>query len=221
MTPRDDSRNQQQTGAGAQPSTQQGGNASSSSSQQDQFSPSGSQQGGSQQGGTNLARRGGGATPSLWSGRGGPFELIRRLDEDMDRLFGQFWGGGRGLMRGRGGDMPAMWMPQVEMCERDGKLQVQADLPGLRKDDVKLSVEQDQLVIQGERRASREEGGEQQGYYHSERSYGSFYRVIPLPEGVDPGTAEASFKDGVLEVRFDAPKKQQAQSRQIDIREGK
>ena len=47
---------------------------------------------------------------------------------------------------------------------------------------------------------------------------GSFYRTIPLPEGVDPGTADASFKDGVLDVSFDAPRKQQAQSRQIDIR---
>jgi HSP20 family protein len=214
MTPRDDSRNEQQTGAGSQSSAQQGGASSSSSTQQEQFSPSGQQQGGDR-----LARRGSGATPSLWSGRGGPLELIRRLDEDMDRLINQFWGGGQGLMRGRGGDMPATtWMPQVEVFERDGKLHVHADLPGLRKEDVKLTIEQDQLVIQGERRSSREEGGQQSGYYHSERSYGSFYRTIPLPEGVESGTADASFKDGVLDVSFDAPRKQQAQSRQIDIR---
>ena len=115
--------------------------------------------------------------------------------------------------------MPATtWMPQVEIFERDGKLHVHADLPGLRKEDVKLTIEQDQLVIQGERRSSHEEGGQQSGYYHSERSYGSFYRTIPLPEGVDTGTVDASFKDGVLDVSFDAPRKQQAQSRQIDIR---
>jgi HSP20 family protein len=213
MTPRDDSRNEQQTG-GSQAAEQQGGRSPSSSTQQEQYSPSGQQQGGAR-----LARRGGGgATPSLWSGRGGPLELIRRLDEDMDRLINQFWGGG-GLMRGRGGQMPATtWMPQVEIFERDGKLHVHADLPGLQKEDVKLTIEQDQLLIQGERRSGHEEGGQQSGYYHSERSYGSFYRTIPLPEGVDPGTAEASFKDGVLDVSFDAPRKQQAQSRQIDIR---
>jgi HSP20 family protein len=202
MAARDESRNKQQGGVNDQASAQQGG--SSSSPQQDQFNAGGGQQGGT--------------AASLW--RGGPFELVRRLDEDMDRLFGQLWGGGRSLMRGRGSDMQSMWMPQVEVFERGGKLHVRADLPGLKKDDVKLSVESDQLVLQGERRSSHEEGDEQSGYFHSERSYGSFYRTVPLPEGVDPSKAEATFKDGVLEVRLDAPSRQQPQARQIDIREG-
>jgi HSP20 family protein len=189
-------------------SSQQGGGSSSGSGQQDQFNPSNTQQGGS-----NLARRG---------SRAGPFELMRRLDEDMDRLFHQLWGSGRSLMRGGrgGGESQSMWMPQVEVFERDGKLHVHADLPGMKKDDVKLSIEGDQLVIQGERRSSHEEGGQQAGFYHSERSYGSFYRAIPLPDGVDAGKADASFKDGVLDVSFDAPRKQQPKARQIDIREG-
>jgi HSP20 family protein len=170
--------------------------------------------------GSNLARRGaGGSTmPSLW--RSSPFEVIRRLDEDMDRLFGQLWGGGRNLMRGRGADMASAWLPPVEVFERDGKLHVHAELPGLKKEDVKLSIEADQLVLQGERRSSHEEGGQQAGYFHSERSYGSFYRTIPLPEGVDISTADANFKNGVLEVQFEAPRKAQPQAKQIDIREG-
>jgi HSP20 family protein len=218
MSTRDDSRNQQGSTTGSQSSTQQGGGSSSSSSgQQDQYSPSNTQQGAS-----DLARRGssGGSVPSLWGSRGGPFEMMRRLDEDMDRLFNQLWSGGRSLMRGgRGGDVQPVWMPQVEVFERDGKLHVHADLPGMKKDDVKLSIEADQLVIQGERRSSHEEGGQQAGFYHSERSYGSFYRAIPLPEGVDTSKADANFKDGVLDVSFDAPKKQQAQSRNIEIRD--
>ena len=216
MNTRDDSRNQQQQGtAGSQPSMQQGnGGKASPSAQQDQFNLSGTQQGGS-----GIARReAGGSTPSLWGGRG-PFELMRRLDEDMDRLFHQFWGGGRSLMRGRGAEAAQMWMPQVEVFERDGKLHVHADLPGLKKEDIKLSIESDQLVLQGERRSSHEEHGQEGGYFHSERSYGSFYRTIPLPEGVDSSTADASFKDGVLDVSFNAPKKQQPQARQIDIRD--
>ncbi len=98
-------------------------------------------------------------------------------------------------------------------------MHVHADLPGMRKEDIRLSIESDQLVISGERRSSHEEGDRQKGgLWHSERSYGSFYRTVPLAEGVDPSTAQASFKDGVLEVRFDAPRRAQQQARTIQIR---
>ena len=199
----------QQGGSGGQygaPGAQQG-------SQQEAYSPARGQQGGA------LSRRGGGM-PSLFGGRGSPFDMFRRMDEDMDRLFQHLWGGGRNLMRGRGGDAQQMWMPQVEVCEQQGKLHVFADLPGMNKEDVKLSLEGDQLIVQGERRSSHEEGQQGSGFYHSERSYGGFYRSIPLPEGVDPQTAQASFKDGVLDVSFDAPRMSQQQSRQIEIRDG-
>lgn len=198
--------------SGQQGSGQQGGQyGGQSGSQQNQYSPTTSQQGG-------MTRRGG--SPSLFGGRGGPFEVFRRLDEDMDRLFNQLWGGGRSLMRGgRGEDVPSVWMPQLEVAEREGKLHVCADLPGVRKEDVKVSIEGDQLVMQGERRSSHEEGQPGGNYFHSERSYGSFYRSIPLPEGVDPQTVDASFRDGVLDVCFDAPRTQQQQARHIEIRD--
>lgn len=199
---------QQGGGAG-----QYGGAGGSQGSQQEAFNPARGQQGG------QLSRRGGGM-PSLFGGRSSPFEMFRRLDEDMDRLFHQFWGGGRNIMRGRGADVQSMWVPQVEMCEQGGKLHVYADFPGMKKEDVKLSLEGDQLILQGERRSSQEEGQQGSGFYHSERSYGSFYRSIPLPEGVDPQTVDASFKDGVLDVCFDAPRAPQQQSRKIEIREG-
>ena len=198
-------------------SGQQGGQSTSATSQQgsqqEAYSPGSSgQQGGS------LGRRGGSGMPSLFGTRSNPFDMLRRLDEDVDRLFQQIWGGGRNLMRGRGGESQALWVPQVEVREEGGKLHVYADLPGLKKEDVKLSMDGDQLVLQGERQSSREEGQQGSSFYHTERSYGSFYRTIPLPEGVDPQTAQASFKDGVLDVAFDAPRRPQAQSRQIEIR---
>ena len=201
----------QQQGSG-----QQGGQSTSASSQQgsqqEAYSPSSGQQGGS------LSRRGSSGMPSLFGMRSNPFDMLRRLDEDVDRLFQQMWGRGRSLMRARGADAQSMWMPQVEVREEGGKLHVCADLPGLKKEDVKLSLDGDQLVLQGERQSSREEGQQGSSFYHSERSYGSFYRSIPLPEGVDPQTAQASFKDGVLDVTFDAPGKPQQQSRRIEIR---
>ena len=238
MNPQDDRKGQQapmgsqQSAGNPQPggqaqqydsgSGQQGGPStpatSQQGSQQEAYSPSSGQQGSGRQGGA-LGRRGGGSgMPSLFGTRSSPFEMFRRLDEDMDRLFQQIWGGGRSLMRGRGADAQSMWMPQVEVREEGGKLHVYADLPGLKKEDVKLSLEGDQLILQGERQSSREEGEQGGSFYHSERSYGSFYRSIPLPEGVDPQTAKADFKDGVLDVTFDAPRRLEQQRRQIDIR---
>ncbi|HSV36646.1 MAG TPA: Hsp20/alpha crystallin family protein [Ramlibacter sp.] len=231
MNPQDNRSGQQgamgtQQGGGNQPggqaqqfssgSGQQGGPSTPASSQQgsqqEAYSPSSGQQGAA------LSRRGGSGMPSLFGTRGSPFDMLRRLDEDVDRLFQQIWGGGRSLVRGRGAEAPSMWVPQVEVCEEGGKLHVYADLPGLKKEDVKLSLEGDQLVLQGERQSSREEGQQGGSFFHSERSYGSFLRSIPLPEGVDPQTAQANFKDGVLDVTFEAPRRPQQQSRQIEIR---
>jgi len=231
MNAQDDRSGQQgsmssQQAGGNQPAGQAQQYASGSGQQGGPSTPAGSQHGSQQevndpssgQPGGALSRRGGSGTPSLFGTRGSPFEMFRRLDEDMDRLFHQIWGGGRSLMRGRGADAQSMWMPQVEVREEGGKLHVCADLPGMRKEDVKLSLEGDQLILQGERQSNREEGEQGSGYYHSERSYGSFYRSVPLPEGVDPQTAQASFKDGVLDVAFDAPRRPQQQARQIEIR---
>jgi HSP20 family protein len=107
-------------------------------------------------------------------------------------------------------------MPDIDVFEREGKLVVRADLPGLSKDDVRVEVDEGALVMQGERRQEREVEGS--GTYRSERFYGSFRRVIPLPEGIDPDTAEAHFENGVLEVSFRLPQ-QKARGKRIEIQE--
>jgi HSP20 family protein len=111
------------------------------------------------------------------------------------------------------------WSPQIEVIERDGKLLVRADLPGMKKDDVHVEAVDNTLIIQGERREERKE--DREGYFVSERSYGSFYRAIPLPEGTNADNARASFRDGVLELTLDLPKSQQSKSRSIPIEEAK
>jgi len=94
---------------------------------------------------------------------------------------------------------------------------IRADLPGLSKDDVNVEMNDDAITISGERRNENEE--QREGYYRSERSYGSFYRQIPLPEGVNPKDAQATFRDGVLEITLKAPQLK-SQKRRLEITEG-
>jgi len=129
-----------------------------------------------------------------------PSSLMRRFADQMDRMLEDF--GFPSMERfGRSSGME-MFSPQVEMFERDRKLVVRADLPGMTKDDVKVEVTDDAIVIDGERKYEHEENEE--GIYRSERSYGRFHREIPLPEGVKTDNATANFKNGVLEVTLDA-----------------
>lgn len=159
-----------------------------------------------------------GRSTSLTSGptAGSPFSIMRRMMEDMDRMFFDFAGGGlpdtwagSGLERGT-------WAPQVETFRRGDQLVVRADLPGMKKDNVNVEVEEDTLLISGERQDEFKE--ERDDYYRSERSYGRFYRAIPLPEGIDPNSAKAEFKDGVLEISMPVPKEPQRENRRIDIK---
>jgi HSP20 family protein len=102
--------------------------------------------------------------------------------------------------------------------QRVTDLVVRADLPGLSKDDVEVEVNEDSITIRGERRHEREE--ERDGIYRSERSYGSFSRVVPLPEGTITDSASATFKDGVLEIVLQAPGREVKRGRRIEIGEG-
>lgn len=181
-------------------------NTQSQSSQSTALQTSG--QGGQGSPGGSLARRGS-WTPSLFSlsprdfFSASPFELMRRFSEEMDRQFENF-----GLSRGGwgAGGQSSFWAPSVEVFERGNNLVVRADLPGLNKDDVKVEMTDEGLVIQGERKREHEEKGE--GFYRSERSYGQFYRVIPLPEGANTEQATAQFDNGVLEVAVPVPEAQ-------------
>ena len=160
------------------------------------------------------------------SGALNPFSLMRRMAEDMDRMFDSFnlgrgfatlptFGAERELWRDRSSALTE-WSPQVEAFRRDGKLVVRADLPGLKKEDVKVEVDDGVLTISGERRDERKE--ERDDYYRSERTYGQFYRAIPLPDGIDDAQVDATFKDGVLEVTFPAPKAEDRKAKRIQIK---
>jgi HSP20 family protein len=119
---------------------------------------------------------------------------MRQMTRDFDRLFGDF--GFRMPMFER---MPEVaWIPELEVFERNGRFVVRADLPGMKKEDVKVNVQNDMLILEGERKV--EEDVKKDNFHRTERSYGSFFRSLPLPEGVKLDKVEATFKDGVLEV---------------------
>jgi HSP20 family protein len=120
--------------------------------------------------------------------------LMRQMTRDFDQLFGDF--GFRLPMFER---MPEVhWIPELEVFERDGRFIVRADLPGMKKEDVKVNIQDNMLILEGERKV--EEEVKKDNFHRTERSYGSFFRSLPLPEGVKVDKIDAKFKDGVLEV---------------------
>jgi HSP20 family protein len=136
-----------------------------------------------------------------------PFSLFRRMTDEFDRALQPF------LSADEAGATIA-WTPTVEISEQDGKYRILAELPGLSPNDVRVEVDDDALVLQGERQVERE--GTEGGIRRSERQFGFFYRRIPLPEGANPEQAKAKFHDGILEITIPAPDRQ-AKRRQIQI----
>jgi HSP20 family protein len=157
---------------------------------------------------------------------------MQRMADDMDRLFEQFgfgrgsaglspsfgsWLGGDPWSAGALSTLPSqsLWSPQVDVVRRGDKLVVRADVPGLDRDDLQVDVEDNVLTIRGERREEHED--EDEGVFRTERSYGEFYRAIPLPDGVSADQCEAKYENGVLEVTLKVPD-QARNSRRIPIR---
>lgn len=151
-----------------------------------------------------------------------PFGFMRRFATEMEQLFQDFEGFrfpsvfGREFFPFTRELERVAWTPQVEVLQTNGDFKVTVDLPGLKQEDIKVEVTKDFLTISGERKEEKEE--KREGFYRTERSYGSFYRQIPLPEGAKTDTATAKFVNGVLEVKLAAPKTE-PQVRRLEIKD--
>lgn len=182
-----------------------------SNGQQEKLQPQGSR-GGQRDASSNIARRNqepySYVTPREFFSAN-PFALMRRMSDEMDRIFG-----------GMGGSASSMgsdgygWAPAIEVSERAGNYVVHAELPGLKPDEVNVEVANDELIIRGERRSQQQ--SDEGGLHRSERRYGQFYRRIPLPDGVNTEQVQANFENGVLEITAPLPP-QQSHRRQIPI----
>jgi HSP20 family protein len=150
-----------------------------------------------------------------------PLTLMRRMLDDLDRVFDEYTPGRFAPPGERDLEPPwvrsgVSWAPKVDVFERDGNLVIRADLPGLRNEDVRVSCTDEAITIEGERRQDREVEG--RGVYRAERTYGSFYREIPVPEGADTQRAAANFENGVLEITIPLDE-QRTRARRIEVQD--
>ncbi|HEX2464323.1 MAG TPA: Hsp20/alpha crystallin family protein [Thermoanaerobaculia bacterium] len=107
------------------------------------------------------------------------------------------------------------WLPSTDVYRTNGDLIVKADLPGLKKEDVEVLVEDGYLVVKGERKEEKEE--KEKEYFRSERTYGSFYRRVPLPEEFDAEKISAKVHDGILEVKVPLPVTEAKEAKKIAV----
>ncbi|HZR68762.1 MAG TPA: SRPBCC family protein [Burkholderiales bacterium] len=140
-----------------------------------------------------------------------PVAALRRASEHVDRLFETFAGRARPRV---GLEAPGTWVPHVELSRRGPQYIVSVDLPGVRREDVQIDVDDALIVIRGERRKEDARGAS--GVLRSECSYGRFYRAVPLPEGAKPESARAVLRDGVLEIALPLPPKREPRRLEIE-----
>lgn len=152
--------------------------------------------------------------------RSTPTTALRSFSDPLDRLFERFWSGDifrptlltSGLLSEDVANRT--WMPAVDIRETDEAYEVYAELPGMKKDDIGITVENNVLTLSGERRFEKEVNEET--FHRIERAYGKFTRSFTLPTQVNPEKVEASYKDGVLTIHI--PKVEAARPRKIAIK---
>jgi len=139
-----------------------------------------------------------------------PTRDLLSIRDEMNRLFDNIFTGAperrRGLLEGE-------WAPSVDIAETDNDVVVTAELPGVKQDDVDITIADDVLTLKGEKKEEKEV--KEKNYHRIERSYGSFQRSVSLPAGVQADKAKATYKDGVLHITV--PKAEEAKPKQIKI----
>jgi len=159
----------------------------------------------------------------------GPFGSLHR---EIDRLFDDFTRGFGTLAT----HIPADIVPSIDVVETDKELEITAELPGLERKDVEITLDGDTLTIRGEKKSGAQQQDGQQGQngqqgqgaqpgqngqnrnvHLAERSYGVFYRVLELPPGIDPSKVEATMSNGVLKIRI--PKPARTEAKKIEVKD--
>jgi len=141
-----------------------------------------------------------------------PFKELDEMQERLNSLFS------RAPVAKNGERKEAMtvaqWAPLVDISEDDKEYMIKAELPEMKKEDVKVTVHDDVLAISGERKSEKEEKTKK--YHRTERSYGSFYRSFTLPDDADGAKIAADYKDGMLKIHL--PKSEKAKPKSVEVK---
>jgi HSP20 family protein len=149
-------------------------------------------------------------------GRWDPSTLLDEFQQEMARFWNEPFGAWPVPRLWRRVAGPGRFMPRMDVYEKDNQLVVEAELPGLKREDVQVELEAGDLLIRGESRQEHEV--REENYYRSERGFGSFYRRVPLGFEVDPNQIKASMNNGVLEVRVPKPAEARTTARRIEVK---
>ena len=143
-----------------------------------------------------------------WTNRRGlrPWSAFGGFERELDRIFGDTLPGEDFVARA--------WAPAVDVRETEDGYRIEADLPGLSKDDIEVTVENGILTLKGERKEDHE--SDEGGYHYHERRHGAFHRSFSMPDATDTGKAQAEFKDGVLSVTL--PKRAEAKPKRLEVK---
>jgi HSP20 family protein len=139
-----------------------------------------------------------------------PFRDLRSLQDEVNRLFSTNLSrafGDEGIARGA-------WMPNVDIYENKDQIVLEAELPGMNREDFDLSIENNIITLRGERRFEKKD--ESDNYHRVERAYGTFTRSFTLPQTVSAEGANAEYKNGVLRVTL--PKREEVKARRIEVK---
>lgn len=141
--------------------------------------------------------------------RWSPVRDILNIQDEMSRLFNAFFTRTSDRTEGR----TLSWSPLVDISETDDKIKVTAEVPGMKKDDIKISIQDNVLTLKGEKKQEKEE--KDKNSHRVERAYGAFERSFSLPASVQTDKVKASYKEGVLTISL--PKPEEAKPKEIDI----
>ena len=137
-----------------------------------------------------------------------PMRDLLNIQEEMDRFVNDFFQGTSGREMREG-----MWSPAVDISENEDGIVVSAEVPGMKKEEISISIQNNVLILKGEKQ--KEEEKKEHNYHRIERAYGSFQRSFSLPATVDANKVKAAYKDGVLKIEL--PKKEEAKPKEISI----